>query len=97
MSRKTCRKNARSPYRRMALGVGPILIVALGAGLVVTSRRLRQLDAELERLRAELAASERPPAAAKPPAGEEVAPADGNAQPSDYSAEWEQAVPPMDS
>lgn len=83
----------------------PLLIGALAAGLVLTRRRLRAAEVELERLRAE---SLRAPAAESPPpeptAGSDGAAKSGGSQAakvggegSDISSEWEQAVPPMDS
>jgi hypothetical protein len=98
-------ESERSPeiWRRAC----PLLIGALGVGLVLTRRRLSEAEAEFERVRA--AASAAGKGAAEPvdieagTAGSAVAAAaNGKASgaavvASDLSSEWEQAVPPMDS
>ncbi len=83
----------------------PLLIGVLSAGLVLTRRRLRDAEVELERLRAEPV---RAPSAesrlSEPTAGSDGAVRSDGRQAakvgpdgSDLSSEWEQAVPPMDS
>jgi hypothetical protein len=85
----------------------PLLTIVLAAGLVLTRRRLNEAEAELERIRAggsAPTASVAQSAPAQPAAtGDEGAATSGGKDgeattaASDLSAEWEQAVPPMDS
>ncbi len=84
-----------------------LLIGVLIFGLVLTRRRLRDAEAELDRLRAQTSGAGKGPTAAvsaEPPATDKgAAPASGGETAegatvaSDMSSEWEQAVPPMDS
>jgi hypothetical protein len=84
----------------------PLLIGTLAAGLILTRRHLRRVQAELDRTRAEAGARRGADAEASRPQTETTHPqtAAPNGQPapesttgSALSAEWEQAVPPMDS
>jgi hypothetical protein len=84
----------------------PLLLGALGAGLILTRRRLSEAEAELECTRA--AASAAGKGATEPvdieagtTGGALAAAANGEAPEaaavaSDLSSQWEQAVPPID-
>jgi hypothetical protein len=81
-----------------------LAVIVLALGLVATRRRLAEVQAELERLSAEArkAGGAEPVIARSEPRGSEAA-SSGKETPEttaavpDLAAEWEQAVPPMDS
>ncbi len=84
----------------------PLLIGTLAAGLILTRRHLSRTRAELDRARAEAGARRVADPQARRPQAEATHPqtAAPNGQPAPESttgsalaAEWEQAVPPMDS
>jgi hypothetical protein len=84
----------------------PLLTLVLAVGVVFMRRRLREAEAELERARTEAGARRarvaEPAPAERAAAGDRVATTGGGEQAeaattSELSAEWEQAVPPMDS
>jgi hypothetical protein len=85
----------------------PLLTAVLGAGLVLTRRRLSDARAELERMRAEVGASGMSASGPLPPepaGGSHGVPEPASRPPSetgsgapDIAWEWEQAVAPMDS
>jgi hypothetical protein len=84
----------------------PLLIGTLAGGLILTRRHLSRVQAQLDRARAEAGARRVADPQARRPQTEATHPqtAAPNGQPaaestigSALSAEWEQAVPPMDS
>ncbi len=85
----------------------PWLTGALAVALILTARRLKNVETELDRIRDQVAigrSADPGPGSAEPAAPTDRASAAGPGespdvagQPSDMSAEWEQAVPPMDS
>ena len=83
----------------------PLLIGVLAAGLILTRRHLRRVQAELDRARAEAGARHARDAQGRVPteaAHVQTGAANGQRAPAtststDLASEWEQAVPPMDS
>ncbi len=82
---------------------GPWLTGVLAVALIIKAWRLRDAQTELDRIERLLAVGAAPRRVEPRPATDRAVPAgagqsrDITGETSDISAEWEQAVPPMDS